>query len=197
MLALQGASLSPALGSISQMDCTVQSFVFISFCLVLFKVVSGFADKFYYMPVVCVCGRVIMLWFIFGGTCVKTAYERKIIQFKKIWSTALVHLPQSPGKVLLSKFTVVHVVLLCDQSICATKTLWKDARCPWYWGFHFFENWNFLPSVYWDCFHSTCGVGWNPDFNLLVSRYNENLACKTPLKHMRSKCHVCMIFKHF
>lgn len=43
------------------------------------------------------------------------------------------HLPQSPGKVLLSKFTVVHIVLLCDQSICVTKTLWKDARCSWYW----------------------------------------------------------------
>lgn len=48
---------------------------------------------------------------------------------------------------LLSKITIVHILLLCDQSIPATKTLWKDDRCPRYWGFHCFSNWNFPPSA--------------------------------------------------
>lgn len=148
MLALQGASLSPASGSISQMDYMVLCLLFLSvwFCL---RSLVFCADKFYYTPALCVCGRIIMLWFILEAlTHVKMADEGKIIQFLKIWNTALVHLPQSAGKVLWSKFRAVHIVLLCDQSICVIKTLWKSARYPWYWGFHFFENWNFLPSMH-------------------------------------------------
>lgn len=85
----------------------------------------------------------------FGSThLLKQHVKKKLFnKKKKVWNTALVHLPQSPGKMLLSKITIVHIVLLCDQSIHATKTLWKDDRCPQYWGFHFFNNWNFLPSA--------------------------------------------------
>lgn len=135
----------------------------------------------------------------FGGThLLKQHVKEKLLNKKNVWNLALVHLPQSPRKMLLSTIAIVCTVLLCDQSICATKTLWKDDRCPCYWGFCFFNNW-FFSSI---CcciktFHSTCGAQWSPDFNLLVSQYNENLACKTPLKPTRRKCHVYIISKHF
>lgn len=196
MSALQGASLSPASGSISQMDCTVLCLLFLSVWCCL-RLLVFCADKFYYMPVLCVCGRVIMLWFVLEALMLKQHMKEKLFNKKKIWNTALVHLPQSPGKVLLSKFTVVHIVLLCDQSICVTKHYEKMLAVHGIEGFtslrtdifyHLCIKTAFIPPVEWDETQTS---------NLPISWYNENLACKTPLKPMRRKCHVCMIFKHF
>lgn len=99
-----------------------------------------------------------------------------------MWNTALVQLLQSALKMLLSKNTIVQIVLLSDQSTCATKTLWKGDKYLRYWEYSLITG-NFCHLLFYSYhFHSTCRAQWSPDFNLLVSHYNESLACKRILK---------------
>lgn len=176
------------------MGCMVLCLLFLSVWFYL-RSLMFCADKFYYMPVVCVCGRVIMLWFILEALMLKQHMKGKL--FNKILKySSNAFASESRKGTFKQVYSSTYCTAVWPKHVCHKNTVkrlhvhgiegFTSSRTEIF--YHLFIKTSFIPPMEWDETQTSI---------FLRLSAMKSLACKTPLTPMRSKHHICMIFNHF